>query len=53
MVAGWSTEGVMLNWRLKIMGVTLDATLKILPADPDFGDVNVQKSFQGVQEESL
>ena len=52
-VAGWSTEGIMLNWQLKIMGVTLDATLRNLPANPDFGDVNVQKSFQGVQEESL
>ena len=52
-VAGWSSEGIMLNWQLKIMGVTLDATLRNLPADPDFGDVNVQKSFQGVEEESL
>ena len=52
-VAGWSTEGIMLNWQLKIMGVTLDATLRNLPANPDFGDVNVQKSFQGVEEESL
>ena len=52
-VAGWSSEGIMLNWQLKIMGVTLDATLRNLPANPDFGDVNVQKSFQGVEEESL
>ena len=52
-VAGWSSEGIMLNWQLKIMGVTLDATLRNLPENPDFGDVNVQKSFQGVQEESL
>lgn len=52
-VAGWSSEGIVLNWQLKIMGITLDATLRNLPASPDFGDVNVQKSFQGVQEESL
>ena len=52
-VAGWSSEGIMLNWQLKIMGVILDATLRNLPDNPNFGDVNVQKSFQGVQEESL
>ena len=53
MVMGWSTEGIVLNWQLKILGVTLDATLRNLPANPDFGDVNLQKSFQGVEEESL
>lgn len=52
-VMGWSSEGIVLNWQLKIMGVTLDAVLRNLPANPDFGDVNVQKSFQGVEEESL
>lgn len=52
-VMGWSTEGIVLNWQLKIMGVTLDAALRNLPANPDFGDVNLQKSFQGVEEESL
>jgi hypothetical protein len=53
LVAAWSSEGLLLDWELKIMGVTLDATLRNLPAKPDFGEVNIQQSFQGVEEESL
>ena len=52
-LASWSSEGIMMDWQLKIMGVTLDAALRNLPANPDFGEVNLQKSFQGVEEESL
>lgn len=52
-VAAWSSEGILIDWTLKMLGVSLDATLRNLPATPDFGEVKLQKSFQGVQEESL
>jgi hypothetical protein len=51
--AAWSSEGILIDWNVKLMGVTLDATLRNIPEMPDFGEVNLQNSFKGVQEESL
>ena len=49
----WSTEGILIDWQVQVMGLTLDANLRNIPAMPDFGEINLQQSFSGVQEEKL
>lgn len=49
----WSNEGVLIDWELSIMGFTLNAKLRNIPAMPNFGEIQVDNSFVGVEEEEL
>jgi hypothetical protein len=49
----WSTEGLLIDWSLTVIGVTVDATLRSIPDLPQFGEIELETSFGGVQEEEL
>ena len=49
----WSTEGLLIDWSLTVLGVTVDATLRSIPELPQFGEIQLESSFGGVQEEEL
>lgn len=53
MTGTWSNEGLLIDWDLSIMGVTLDAKLRNIPENPSFGEIQVDNSFSGVEEEDL
>lgn len=53
MTGTWSNEGLLIDWELSIMGITLDAKLRNIPDNPNFGEIQVDNSFSGVEEEEL
>ena len=53
MTGTWSNEGLLIDWELSIMGITLDAKLRNIPESPNFGEIQVNNSFSGVEEEEL
>lgn len=49
----WSDTGLLIDWELEILGVRLDADIRSLPDLPQFGNIQVEESFKGVEEEKL
>ena len=49
----WAQNGILLDWKVSLMGMTINADLREIPQDPKFGEIKNIKSFQGVQEEEL
>mgnify|MGYP001252254242 CR=1 FL=1 len=49
----WSDTGLLIDWQLDILGITLDADIRSLPELPQFGNIEVEESFSGVEEEEL
>jgi hypothetical protein len=49
----WSDTGLLIDWQLEVLGMTLDADIRSLPDLPQFGNIQVEESFSGVQEEEL
>lgn len=49
----WSDTGLLIDWQLEVMGITLDADIRSLPDLPQFGNIQVEESFKGVEEEEL
>ena len=51
--AAWSDTGIVIDWQLRILGLELDADIRNIPELPQFGNIEVFDSFQGVEEEEL
>ena len=41
----WSNEGLLIDWELSIMGITLDANCENIPSMPSFGEIQVDNNF--------
>ena len=51
--AVWSDTGLLMSWNFKLNEIELRGKIKSLPEQPDFGQIESLKSFQGVLEEEL
>ncbi len=49
----WSDTGLLLSWKMPYEDIVLEAKVRSLPEQPDFGTIESMKSFEGVQEEEL
>jgi hypothetical protein len=49
----WSDTGLLIDWTLRIMGFELAADIRNVPDLPQFGNIEMFDSFQGVNEEEL
>ena len=49
----WSDTGIVIDWQLKVLGLELEADIRTIPELPQFGNIEVFDSFQGVEEEEL
>jgi hypothetical protein len=52
-IGSWSDGGLLLNWSVVILGQELEATLRNIPDLPEFGQIQIEESFQGTQEIDL
>ncbi|MEC8380515.1 MAG: hypothetical protein VXZ96_09365 [Myxococcota bacterium] len=53
LVAIWDSNGNLLDWESKIMGVKVEGHITRFPDAPDFGRIDVLPSFGTVQEKEL
>ena len=51
--AVWSDTGLLMSWEIHYNQVDLKGKIKEIPDQPDFGQIESLKSFEGVQEEEL
>ena len=51
--AVWSDTGLLVSWEINYNEVDLKGKIKEIPEQPDFGQIESLKSFEGVQEEEL
>ncbi|MBM76050.1 MAG: hypothetical protein CMK59_11670 [Proteobacteria bacterium] len=51
--AVWSDTGLLMSWQFKFNEMDVKGKIKSLPEQPDFGQIESLKSFQGVLEEEL